>query len=378
MALEVKGVVPVVLSRIVAPKASPRVSLRITLLRIKTSSIARPLWGEWGTRACTYSMTSIPCNPTQLPVAVLEHVLLLLNDVSLACFAQCCRAGREASQSPSFWQTRCQLVFGHVTDLQEWQTAYAQGCFATADYSHLAPTSSRCADTGTCPSCTQCWAYLLNKRVPRGVYCLLRHLRSLVGLWQYQETGRFGKHHLVSCTWGSDHLQLMLVKVYDQGLRRTELAKVSAQGLWMLEQGADDRICVLRKFEAKPPSPIYSPAAAAAAAVAIMGHHRQVKAAAQQPGSYFRSHLSHLILLRDTMCCLGRLIHMFITRLSWHIPDVCWASQAEGLRDVSGTSPPGSFEHEMLRFMQVRSASKLGLPCTAMTAGAPPCCRSTA
>ena len=142
----------------------------------------------------------------------------------------------------------------------------------------------------------------------------------------------------------------MLVKVYDQGLRRTELAKVSAQGLWMLEQGVDDRICVLQEFEAKPASPIYSPAAAAAASVAIMGHHRQVTISPARSicsGQHAGFTSTQLAGMESHLHTCKGLCHLFGS-------EVCFAIQADGLRDASGTSPPGSFEHEMLRFMQVQ------------------------
>ena len=89
-------------------------------------------------------MESAPSNAMELPLPILERVMLQLSDVSLACFAQSCRTGREASLSPSFWRARCQHAFGDVTEWCDWQTSDAAGCFATAAYSHLAPTSSRC------------------------------------------------------------------------------------------------------------------------------------------------------------------------------------------------------------------------------------------
>ena len=97
----------------------------------------------WWARRIPGSMASAPSSAMELPLPILERVMLLLSDVSLACFAQSCRTGREASLSQSFWRARCQHAFGDVTEWCDWQQSDAAGCFATSAYSHLAPTSSR-------------------------------------------------------------------------------------------------------------------------------------------------------------------------------------------------------------------------------------------
>ena len=104
----------------------------------------------------------------------------------------------------------------------------------------------------------------------RGVYCLLRHLHALTGLWRYKEPGKQGRSRLCHVRWSSCQLAVVLLGIssYSGALEETELAAVTPLGACMLDgSGSEEGICVLKDYGSSPTQPV-CPTAEAAASVA--------------------------------------------------------------------------------------------------------------
>ena len=75
-----------------------------------------------------------------LPLSVLELLLVQIDDASLCCCAQTCRAFRAATSAHNLWTLKCGNSFG--AHWHSWLAGQPTGCF-TGPHAQLAPVTHR-------------------------------------------------------------------------------------------------------------------------------------------------------------------------------------------------------------------------------------------